>query len=246
MIPASYTVETFSDYLEFEVLMQTAVEIGWIDLSQSLDPTTVIDVVGLGEIRVGDGQIMAIVQPNVSPLNSATHTIVASLFDIPAGTKISFGTTTRTTLNPVAAGATSITFTSAISLSSGLGNVGRFYNAPVLPRVHNPQYAAIINEVLVKLGVDDITSITGAENIKRLRHFGRRETWSAVMQALAGDFDYSVPEGRFGRYDVYMHAKECYLFENNRVLGLYGDLKPSVIRSDQLQLSGRAKAKARW
>lgn len=188
MIPDFYTRDTFSDYLEFEVLYETSRDLGWVSYSPFYNPTnplTPYAETGLTNPKQGDAYIVM-----NDAATSATHTIGPSDFAIPSGTKITIGSTVRTTSGAVAKGADSITFTG--SFTTAIGDKGYFANPLGLVRVQDAHLDGIIDETLLRLGVDDITTITSTAGLRKLRLYGRRECWSAVMQSTAGYYDLSL------------------------------------------------------
>jgi hypothetical protein len=241
MIPASYTTETFSDYLQFEVMIELSLQLGWTDLVPAINPTAVVNIIGIGETRAGDGRLTISVTAN-----SATQTILPSQFYIPAGTKVMLGTFQRVVLNAVEVGGTSVTFTT--SWNGTKGETGTFYAAPANPRQRNPQYEAIIDETLFRLGVDDITTITGLDNIRKLRHFGRREVWRAVMQNVAGEFSFQTNDQTGGTnfHGVYEQAKSAFQIEDARINSIYAETNPLGLTGGVRAISSTGKVRARW
>lgn len=68
-------------------------------------------------------------------------------------------------------------------------------------------YGEAVNETALAYGVDDITTITGRENIARLRALARAESWRQVMAYTAGDFDFSADGASYNRSQVHAQAK---------------------------------------
>lgn len=68
-------------------------------------------------------------------------------------------------------------------------------------------YQTAVDETLLQYGVDDITTVTGRENIKKLRTLARVEVWRQAMAATAGDYDFSADGGRYNRSQVHEQAK---------------------------------------
>ena len=243
MIPTSnYTREKFSDYLEFEVLLETARDLNWTSYSPDYDPTAAQNptaVLGLTNPTQGDGWIVI-----DDATTSATHAIGYTGFDIPSGTKITVNGTVRTTSGAVAKGATSITFTG--SFTTTVGQKGFFSNPKSLVRVQSTDIDGIIDETLLKLDVTDITSITSIDDIRKLRLYGRRECWAAVMQSVASYYDYGTDEGgSVSRSDVYTSAKQNFELEDERIKLLYSDAQVVNVLSTGAT-TGRHKVVARW
>lgn len=53
-------------------------------------------------------------------------------------------------------------------------------------------YSEAVNEAVAAYGADDITSITGRENLRKLRALARREAWRSVVQSLAAYYEFST------------------------------------------------------
>lgn len=65
-----------------------------------------------------------------------------------------------------------------------------------------------VNETLLAYGVDNISEISGRENIRRLRAFARYQAWNAVVNATAGYYNFSADNGRFDRSQINAQARE--------------------------------------
>ncbi len=240
MIPATYTRETFADYLQFEVLYETANDLGWTSYLAPTSPYAYPEdfiTVGITDMRVGDAFIVFADTPS-----SATHDIMPSLYDIPSGTKmtLSVGGAIKETLGDIAIGDDSATFTTAFALIN-IGDKGLFFNSLIGLREQHPQYNAIIDEILLKLNADDIESIS---DIRKLRLFGRREAWAAVMQTTSSYYDYATINGAVNRSNIYESARTNFEMEDQRVRSLYTE--QPVDRSGLIALSGQHKVVARW
>lgn len=72
----------------------------------------------------------------------------------------------------------------------------------------NNDYAEAINETLLSCGVDLISEITGREAIRRMRAFARMHVWQSVVNATAGNYDFSADAGRFNRSQIHEQALE--------------------------------------
>jgi hypothetical protein len=80
--------------------------------------------------------------------------------------------------------------------------------ATVLGWATATNYGEAVNEAVAAYGADDITTITGRENLYKLRALARREVWRAACGALAAKFDFSADGHSLKRSDLYAHAKE--------------------------------------
>ena len=61
--------------------------------------------------------------------------------------------------------------------------------------VDGGSYAEPINDTLLAYGTDDLTTISGSTNIRKLRAMARRELWRAAVAQFAGSYDWTVPDG---------------------------------------------------
>lgn len=68
-------------------------------------------------------------------------------------------------------------------------------------------YNEIVNETLLAYGVDSIASVSGRDNIRKLRALGRVELWRAVVSETATDFDYKADGGDYKRSQAHQQAK---------------------------------------
>lgn len=66
-----------------------------------------------------------------------------------------------------------------------------------------------VNDALLEYGTTDISLVTGAANIKALRALGRRAIWRAVVQAVAGNYDFADSDAKFTRSQVQAMALEA-------------------------------------
>lgn len=269
-IPANYTYETFADYLKNEVLLDTAEELSWTDwmtveeLNASVDypdANEITDVVTVGarawqfnstsiNLFRDEGWI------GLAAGTSATKTLtVPSAYYAPAGTTIVFFTdsdfspenddiTTLVLDVDLNIGDTTATFTTSTSLT-GTGFFYRVMPVPTSPtRRLNPIYEAITDVVLFKMNKTDIASITSVSEKRKLRLFGRREAWGFAMQALAADYNYTSHAGSVNRFELYLHAREMFTYESNRIDSIYGSEVQNV--GQLLTSTQRSKVKVRW
>lgn len=248
MIPANYTYETFSDYLKNEVLMDTAMELTWVDVVEVAPPNIVHltdnkeligDVYPYGQgafpghllsgwLQGGDAQIVVGATVGVTKALA-----VPSQYNAPMGTVVTAveaSATGYTTLDAdLSIGDTTVTFADDL-FDKPMFTPYRMYFAldpaqlaVVQPsRVINPAYTAIIDSTLFAIGETDITSISNLQDKIKLRDFGRLYTWKAAMQALAADYDYSTQAGFIGRHTVYQNIKTMHDYETQIINTRYG------------------------
>jgi hypothetical protein len=267
-IPTNYTYETFADYLRDEVLLDTAMELGWMDvfteeelslLEGESEELAIKDRVYVGDEAwaFNSAGFATLLRDEYRVAVGTTGTTVTlnepAPVDIPDGTIVSFsegagvyinGNVNRVVDGAVAKGATTMDFTT--SAPAGYGYFYVDYVAPTPPtrRLH-PSYKAITDNTLYKLGETDIVNITGLNAKRKLRLYGRRETWYMAMQAVAADYDYSSYLGGVSRYQMYQHCKQMYEYEASRVDMLYGNTYVDTV-GQYLTSTARSKIKVRW
>ncbi|MFW6182848.1 MAG: hypothetical protein ACOC8X_03555 [Chloroflexota bacterium] len=71
-------------------------------------------------------------------------------------------------------------------------------------------YDEAVFETLMAYGTDDIESITGLQNIRRLRAIARRELWRLVMQRTVHQRDTNTEGGNDAHSQVHRHAREMF------------------------------------
>lgn len=70
-------------------------------------------------------------------------------------------------------------------------------------------------ESLLAYGTDDISTITGLDNIKKIRTLARREVWRAVMDETAADYDFTADGGSYSRAQIHKMAMENFMKAEN-------------------------------
>lgn len=88
--------------------------------------------------------------------------------------------------------------------------------------VANGSYQDAVDEAIAAYGVDDITAISGRENIRRLRAVARVELWRSVVQRTVPSYQVSDGTTTTSRNQLYEHAKEMYDMALNEAITLYG------------------------
>jgi hypothetical protein len=69
--------------------------------------------------------------------------------------------------------------------------------------------AEVVNDTLLELGVDDIATVSGPENIRRLRAVARYHAWKAAAELTSGKYDFSTGDsGSFKRSQLHQMAQE--------------------------------------
>ncbi len=63
-------------------------------------------------------------------------------------------------------------------------------------------YDEIVNETLFAYGVDDISEVTGRDNLRKLRALGRVALWRQASHDAAARFDFSADGGSYSRSQI--------------------------------------------
>lgn len=71
-------------------------------------------------------------------------------------------------------------------------------------------YDDAVDETLLILNITDLTTVTGATALRRLRAVARAEVWRAVMQRTAGDYDATIDGDSYKRSQLHDHAALMY------------------------------------
>ena len=71
-------------------------------------------------------------------------------------------------------------------------------------------FAEAVNSALLEYGVTDISSITGSENIRKLRGLASVEAWRVAVTESAGDYDFSAGGASYHRSQVHKQALEGF------------------------------------
>lgn len=58
--------------------------------------------------------------------------------------------------------------------------------------VDDGDYTEAVNEAVAAYGTDDISGITGRDELRKLRALARREVWRLVVQSLAAYYEFST------------------------------------------------------
>jgi hypothetical protein len=67
----------------------------------------------------------------------------------------------------------------------------------------------VVNDILLELGVDDISTISGSENIRHLRAVARYHAWKTAAELTSGKYDFSTGDsGSFKRSQMHTMAQE--------------------------------------
>lgn len=71
-------------------------------------------------------------------------------------------------------------------------------------------YDEPVVETMLAYGVDDLGSVTGLENIRRLRAIARRELWRTVMQRTVYKTDTNTEGGNEAHSQLHRHARQMF------------------------------------
>jgi hypothetical protein len=67
----------------------------------------------------------------------------------------------------------------------------------------------VVNDTLLELGVDDIATVSGSENIRHLRVVARYHAWKAAAELTSGKYDFDTGDsGSFKRSQLHQMAVE--------------------------------------
>lgn len=225
-VPVSYTYDEFADYLKDEVLLDSADGLGFGDIIPEIPQVTA---------RV-------IIRESGTPPYDFTNDIpiYEPGFSLPVGASLTWSNGVTRTLN------TALTPTSTLMTINGLGgnfNPGDYANIVMrnaVARVRNSIYAAVTDEVLISMGLSDITEVNSM-NIALFRAYGRVELLRKVMQSIAGNYNYNMPVGgKLNTSSVYTQVIRMFQREQSRLNGLLaeaGTLSPEV-PDESLSYSG--------
>ncbi len=226
MLPASYTLDTFEDYLKYEVLQDTAFSLGW---AVDIPLTPVTWIVTLISVDAGAKAI------RVSALK----------FPIPKGTTLQFRhRLTNDLFGTVVTQQDGFEGNEVLFVDIALGTVTAsvVYRATTITAEippAEPVFQPIITDTLASLGVADITTMTG-DKLNELRVRGRLELWHKVMGFTSFDYPYSTQDSKLDRDGVYFNALNMYnmsLLEWNQM---------TQVVDVEVTASEKAKVKVVW
>ena len=70
-------------------------------------------------------------------------------------------------------------------------------------------YVEAVNDALIAYGAENIATITGIANIKKLRVLARVAAWQYVVDNFAALYNFSADGGSYSRGQLFEHAKEA-------------------------------------
>lgn len=70
-------------------------------------------------------------------------------------------------------------------------------------------YTESVYDALLAYGTDDISSISGMDNIRKLRTLAQLYVWQFVVNNFAALYDFSADGGRYNRSQLLQNAKEA-------------------------------------
>lgn len=70
-------------------------------------------------------------------------------------------------------------------------------------------YAEAVNETLLVYGEDDITDITGSDNLRKLRGLARVQAWKMVVGNFAALYKFSADGGTYDRNQLFEQARKA-------------------------------------
>lgn len=70
-------------------------------------------------------------------------------------------------------------------------------------------YVEAVNEALLDYGTDDISTVSGRDNIRKLRALAMVQAWRLVVQQLSTDYDFSAGGATYNRSQMQKQAAEA-------------------------------------
>ncbi len=169
MVPTSYTVEEYVNYLRNEVLLETANELEWPDL--------VTPEIALPEVKT------------VSAHTADTITVPALINRVAIGSLLIFeGGFARTVSEDSDVAATSITFEPDLTTEDPDGEKVLIRYTRDIPQIPNPKFIAVTDEVLRQMGLENIEQIN-ITNVRVFRLLGRLELLRRITENRVPYFD---------------------------------------------------------
>jgi hypothetical protein len=196
--PTSYTMDTFEDYLKYEVLQETAFSLGWAT-DIPLEPVTWNVILESAEE------------------NAKTIKVRPLKYPIAQGTVLEFRHRETNVLKG------SVTLREhAYPDSDFLVTKEEWTFGAVTPSViyraestthdippYEEVFVPVITDTLEALGYTDITEVP-QERIAELRARGRVDIWRKVMNYVSFDYPYVTQGSQLNRDDVYASAQNQY------------------------------------
>lgn len=94
-------------------------------------------------------------------------------------------------------------------------------------------YTEAVNEALLEYGADSIASISGRENIRKLRAIARVMALRKVVYDTTGDYDFEADGGRYDRSQVNKQAQAALALAESEAMAL-GALAGYVVGVDSV------------
>lgn len=172
MVPTSYTVSEYVDYLRNEVLLESANALGWPDLV--------------------DAEVLPPEVKTVTAHTDSTLTVSALVNELPANSMLIFEDGfTRTTSEIALVGATTINFTPDLDTEDPDDKKVLIYYATDQAKVPNPKFVAIADEALRQMGLENIEQIN-ISNIRVFRILGRLELLRRITENRVPTYDKTI------------------------------------------------------
>lgn len=96
--------------------------------------------------------------------------------------------------------------------------------------VEGGDYDEIYVSTLLRLGVEDLSGLTGLDNLRKVRAFASVEAWRAVIKALAGRYDFSADGASLSRSQAQVQAAESLSLAEDEAMS-YGDWNVATMTS---------------
>lgn len=74
----------------------------------------------------------------------------------------------------------------------------------------NGDYDEAVSDAVAAYGADDVSSISGRDNLRKLRALARREVWRAVRDSTAAHYRFAADNQTFDRQQIHEHAADMF------------------------------------
>lgn len=93
-------------------------------------------------------------------------------------------------------------------------------------------FAEAVNDSLLAYGTDDISTISGTDNLLKLRALARKAAWQYVVNNFAALYDFSADGGTYSRSQLFSQAKQAMEQAERQALMYDPVYQASVVRLD--------------
>jgi|SRR5688572_39588 len=96
-------------------------------------------------------------------------------------------------------------------------------------------YAEAVNDALLAYPADNIATITGSENIQRLRALARVAAWRHVVTNFAALFDFSADGASYNRNQLFKNAQAALQLAEDDAAPYLSNYSAKIISVDHRQ-----------